>query len=115
MKKKTNDDDKPIDLENVPHISIIIPFHPEISKPEGFFKRLALEAEKAEKELMRKYSKEQACPLVKKLLDAIKEVEFNTNGKSLAIFVSEVAKKIYYFTPSNRKEYMPPVLVKNND
>lgn len=99
-------------LDNFPHLSLIIPFSNEMTKPISLVKLLVLAADKIERELTIKYPKEQSVPLMKSLRDVIKEVKCATNEKTLAIFVSLLAKRISYFTPSDiRKAYVPPVLV----
>src|SRR5665213_1116068 len=112
MKKITYNISEPMGLGNFPHVSLIIPFNPEMTKPKGLINLLALAVDKMEYELKIKYPIEQSVPLIKRLRDTIQEVKSSTNEKTLAIFVSLLAKKICYFTPSNpKKAYMPAVLI----
>ena len=83
-----------------------------MTEPKGLVKLLVSAADKMECELMIKYPKEQSVLLVKRLRDVIQDVKCSTDEKTLAIFVSLIAKRISYFTPSDsKKAYMPPVLV----
>ena len=102
------------DLENSPHTSLIVPFTEEMRKRGGLLKLLASATDKAGKELMIKYPKDQATLLINQLREAIEEVTAIPNEKTLAIFVSRFAKKIYFFTPTKRI-YMPSVLVKSTE
>ena len=100
-----------MDLENSLQASLIVPFNEEMRKQGGLLRLLASATEKAAKEIMMKYPKEQATLLINKLHDATEEVIAIPNEKTLVIFVSRFAKKIYFFTPTKRL-YMPSVLVR---
>jgi len=101
----------PTDLkEDFPHISLIIPYTPGMNKQKELDKCLASATARAEKEVQEKYSKEQSALLLKKLHKVVGEVRISKDEKTLAIFVSLIAQKIYYFTPSTgARGYMPPV------
>ena len=113
MKKNLPFNGKLADSENTPRVSLIIPFCPEMTKPAELAKLLASETEKAEQTLMKKYTEEEAVPVIKKLRLLTKKVKCSKDEKTLAIFVSPFAEKIYYFTPSQRVTNIP-VLVKND-
>ena len=72
-------------------------------------------ADKIEEELLIKHPKEKAIPVINKLRSLIKEMRCRSDGKSVGIFVSPFAEKIYYFTPSNLEEHKLPVLVKHDN
>ena len=101
------------DLEKSPHTSLIVPFSEEMRKQGGLLRLLTSATDKAAKELMIKYPKDQATLLINKLRKATEEVTAIPNEKTLAIFVSRFAKKIYFFTPTKRI-YMPSVLVRKS-
>lgn len=108
--KKNKITQKDTEMEGQPRFSLIIPFSPAMRNPKLLLSLLNSAAERAEKDILVKYPKDQASPLINKLRDAIQEVESVPDEKTLAIFVSLSSKKIYYFSPTER-EYMPPVLV----
>ena len=114
MKENLPDDDMSNDFKDLPHVSLIIPFRSEMTKQRGLLKVLANSADKAEQDLMREYSNEEASPVMKKLRHLIQKVKCSKNEKTLAIFVSPSSEKIYYFTPSNESGSYIPVLVQNN-
>ncbi len=60
-------------------------------------------ANKIEMELLQKYPLEKVSPVLKKLRDLIKHVIYNPQSRSIAIFVSPVGEKVYYFTHSDRR------------
>ncbi len=100
------------DFKKLPHVSILIPFCPDMKNKATLVKLLTSAAEKAEYKLMKKYPEEEVIPVIKKLHKLIKTVKCNKNEKTLAIFVSPVAERYYYFTPSNIQEIRLPVLKK---
>ena len=102
------------DCDTVPCVSLILPFSPEMTKEERLAELLAAAADKAEKNLLKKYPEESAVPVIKKLRILIKKVECSKDEKTLAIFVSPFAEKIYYFTPSESAKHNLPVLVQND-
>lgn len=99
------------DSKNLPRVSLIIPFRHEMTKQPGLVKLLVSAANKVEQSLMIKYSVERVIPVMKKLRHLIKDVKCRKDEKTLAIFVSPLSEKIYYFTPSKALRYLP-VLVK---
>lgn len=116
MKKNIPHYDTLTDSKNLPHVSLIIPFHPEMTKKTGLLKLLASAADKAERDLLKKHSEEIATPVIKKLRCLIENVECSKNEKTLAIFVSPFHEKVYYFTPSNRAlNYLPVLVQKKNN
>lgn len=114
MKKSIDSDDALFDFKNLPRVSLIVPFRQEMTKPPGLLKLLALATDKAEQKLLVKYSIEEIMPVMKKLRQLIKKVKCRKNEKTLAIFVSPITQKVYYFTPSHQAEIHLPVLVQNN-
>lgn len=111
MKQKTNSEQE-IDMESQPRYSLIIPFTNDMRKPELLLKILTSAGERAESEILRKYTKDQAKPLIQNLHAALKKVEEIPQEKTLAIFVSLFSKKVYYFTPTKR-DYMPTSFVQS--
>jgi hypothetical protein len=116
MKNKINRTEVPNSGENVPRISLIIPFDPKMKNQSGLFNLLTAAADKTEKELMVKYSKEEIIPVIEKLRHLIKSIVCTPHEKSLGIFVSPLMEKVYYFTPADSsRDYFPPVLVQRDN
>ena len=104
------------DKQNFPRVSLIIPFNSKMKKQAGLFNLLTLAADKTERELMVKYSKERVMPVIKKLRLLIKSMICKRDQKTIALFVCPHSEKLYYFTPSDpAKDYFPPVLVARLD
>lgn len=115
MKTYINNLPESDDRNNFPCASLVIPFDSKMKKQPGLFNLLTTAADKTEKELMVNYSKERVVPVIKKLRCLIKNMVCKVNEKSIAIFVSPLMKKVYYFTPSNpSKDYFPSVLVQHD-
>ena len=101
-----------MDLYSQPHYSLIIPFTIPMRNPKLLLNLLTCAGERAEKDILVKYTKDQAKPIIQNLRDALKKIQGISGEKTLAIFVSEFSKKIYYFTPTKR-DYMPTVYVQS--
>jgi hypothetical protein len=89
--------------ENLPSISIVIPFESKMNTKKGLNLILLAAANKEEKELMKNYPESQALPLIKKLYSLINNLNCNTHNKSIAIFVSSLTAKVYYYNHSDKK------------
>jgi hypothetical protein len=89
--------------ENLPCISIIIPFESRMNTKTGMNFMLSAAATKEESDLIKNYPEYQARPLINKLRSLIKKMKYNTHDKSIAIFVSSLAAKVYYFNHSDRE------------
>src|ERR1017187_354754 len=83
--------------EDLPFVSIIIPFQPKMNSKTGFEFVVNTAAGEAEKELMRNYPEEKASPVVKKMYLALKRLNCKLHSKSIGIFVSPLTEKVYYF------------------
>jgi len=80
----------------LPCVSIIEPFHPVMSVKAEIESRLNLALKKVETELLAKYSIDKILPVILKLHNIVNNLNYNTHKKSLAIFVSPLAEKVYY-------------------
>ncbi len=89
--------------ENLPRISIIIPFESRMNTKTGMKFMLSAAATKEESKLIKNYPENQARPLINKLRSLIKNLKYNTHDKSIAIFVSSLVAKVYYFNHSQRE------------
>jgi hypothetical protein len=85
---------------NFPSISIVIPFQPKMKTKKGFNLILWNAINLEEKELMKKCSEIEATKLIEKLHNLATNLHYKAN-KSVAIFVSSVISKVYYFKHSD--------------
>ena len=79
-----------------PAVSIIIPFEPKMSLKTEVAHSLKAAADKVELELRENYPGEMGMLVMQKLGTIIKELNFNTHKKSIAIYVSPVFEKVLY-------------------
>ena len=83
--------------DGLPSISIVIPFEQQMGTKTGMEVILSAAVGNEEKELMKNYSEAEARPLIIKLRSLVKNIKHNKLNKSIAIFVSSLASKVYYF------------------
>jgi len=81
---------------DLPCISIIMPFEPKMGVKAELRHKLKIATDKIKLELMADYSPEKAMPVLKKLQLVIKDLNYNTHKKTIAIFVSPTIEKVYY-------------------
>jgi hypothetical protein len=79
-----------------PSISIIMPFEPKMRMKAELIHALEMAVEKVERELLENYPEEMEVMMIQKLRTVIKNLNFNTHKKSIAIFLSPVFEKILY-------------------
>jgi len=82
--------------KNLPCISIIMPFEPKMSLKEELHHRLKIATDKIKVQVMADYPPEKATPVLQKLQQVIKDLNYNTHKKTIAIFVSPAIDKVYY-------------------
>jgi hypothetical protein len=98
LPKITNRDAEILDVsKDVPFISLILPFEPKMGLKTTLANMLNSAADKIAKELMGKYPKDEAIPVINKLHAVIKDMNYNIHKQSIAIFVSPLVEKVYYF------------------
>lgn len=83
-------------IKYLPAVSIIFPFRPVITKKKQIESSLMLIMKKIEQELLNNYQAENAVPVILKLKNVIRNLNYTTHKKSIAIFVSPVIEKVYY-------------------
>ena len=93
--KKT--DELQIINDDVPCVFLLIPFESKMDKKSEFEIIVNTAVRKAEKELIQNYPASKAEPVAKKLHRVIQEMIYKPNHKSIAIMVSPLVEKIYYF------------------
>ncbi|HEY6504804.1 MAG TPA: hypothetical protein VIZ28_12565 [Chitinophagaceae bacterium] len=79
-----------------PAVSIVMPFEPKMSAKAELKQQLKFAIDKVEKEIRAHYPDEPGSLVVEKLKRIVKELNFNTYKKSIAIFVSPVFEKVLY-------------------
>ncbi len=79
-----------------PCISIIMPFEPKMLQKSELERKLKIAYGKAESEVMENYSHDQARLVLEKLKAAIKNLDYSTYKKSIAIFISSLKEKVFY-------------------
>ncbi|MEP6596108.1 MAG: hypothetical protein ABJA71_09170 [Ginsengibacter sp.] len=80
----------------LPCISLIMPFNPKMGQKKELGHKLKTATRKIENELLKDYPADKAMPVLKKLGQLIKELDYNTHKTSIAIFISPLIEKVYY-------------------
>ena len=84
------------EIKYLPAVSIILPVQPVNTPKSQLEYRLKLIMEKIEQRLVALYSEKKAVPVIIKLKNLIRNLNYNTHKKGIAIFVSPVVEKVYY-------------------
>ena len=84
-------------VQYLPAVSIIMPFAPVVTSKKNLEYRLKNVMGKAEALLAAHYTAEKAIPVIMKLKNIITGLNYNSTKKSVAIFLSPIVEKIYYF------------------
>lgn len=79
-----------------PSVSIILPFEPKMNLKAEIMYSLKMAVKKVEEELQAQYPAEIATLVMTKLKTIVRNLNFNTYKKSIALFVSPVFEKILY-------------------
>jgi hypothetical protein len=87
-----------IDVQYLPSVSIILPFQPVMTPKIELEHKVKMVASRVEFEIMSSYSKQQALPVIIKLRNVIRNLNYNTLQKSIAIFVSPIVEKVFYLS-----------------
>jgi len=82
--------------EYLPCISLIMPFEPTMKLKTALAQNIKTATDKIGNELLQNYPPDEAIPLIEKLTELIKELNYNTHKKTIAIFVSALFEKVYY-------------------
>ncbi|ULQ53313.1 hypothetical protein [Flavihumibacter fluvii] len=83
-------------VKYLPCVSIIFPFEPKMNAKDELTYKLKILSGKVEGELLKNYPEEKAMPVILKIRELVKNLNYTTHKKSIAIFVSPVVEKIYY-------------------
>lgn len=79
-----------------PAVSIIMPFEPKMGAKAELTDQLKRATDKVEKEIRQNYPDDLGNLVIRKLRSIIKDLNFNTYKKSIAIYVSPVFEKVLY-------------------
>lgn len=79
-----------------PAVSIIMPFEPKMIQKDAIAHSLKKAAAKVEEELEKNYPDDIARLVIQKLKTILRNLNFNTHKKSIAIYVSPVFEKVLY-------------------
>src|SRR6185437_3491325 len=81
---------------NLPSLSIILPFEPKMQSKSELTSSLQSVVEKVEKKIFDNFYIDMALLVIQKLKYIIKNLDFSTHKKSIAIYVSPVFEKVLY-------------------
>ena len=79
-----------------PAVSIILPFEPKINARTELEQQLKFAIDEVEREIKKDYRDELAATVVQKLKRIVKDLNFSTSKKSVAVYVSPVFEKVIY-------------------
>jgi hypothetical protein len=79
-----------------PAISLILPFEPKMNAKSELVQRLKFAMDKVDREVRQNYHADLADLVIQKLKKIVRNLNFNTFKKSIAIYVSPVFEKVLY-------------------
>lgn len=85
-----------VKVRHMPCVSIIFPFEPKMSLKNELEYKLKLTIGRIESELLAAYTEDKAFAVLRRLRSLLKNLDFNTHKKSIAIFASPSIEKLYY-------------------
>jgi len=109
MKNDKDYPDMPGTAESLPRVSLILPFELKMNHEKSLFDLLTLHADKIEKELRVNYSEERTAPVIKKLHHLIAGIHCQPHSQSIAIIVSPLTEKVYFFTGTRELKNIFPL------
>ena len=82
--------------KNTPVVSLFMPFEPKMVSKNELAYKLQLLMKDAEQKLIKNFPIATAEPVLKRLKATIKNLEYSTHKKSVAIYVSAKGEKVFY-------------------
>ncbi|MBS1533356.1 MAG: hypothetical protein JSU01_23860 [Bacteroidetes bacterium] len=79
-----------------PSVSIVMTFEPVVASKDELAHRLKLTLERVKRELLATYPENKAMPVVLKLQNLIRNIDYNTGKRAIALFVSPQTENIFY-------------------
>ena len=113
--KDTDTGGNPAEIQTQPCITLIIPYEGKMKNKTHLDSLLTAKADETEKQLLNNYPMETVVPLLTKLRNIIKTVPCAGQGKTIGIFISPSAEKVYHFSPSHLEGFKLAPLVKTTD
>jgi|GEM_PF-2613880 len=83
--------------DDIPCIFLVIPFEPKMNSKAGFDAVVNSAICKKEGDLLKAYKAALAEPIIKKLHRLLAGIDHQSHHKSLAIMVSPLVEKVYFF------------------
>ena len=87
-----------------PCISVIVPYQSKLKVKKVLEDFLSMRAEIEEKELLKSFPPGMVSEVIRKFRKMIPTIDCPRNGKTIGIFVSPFAEKVYYFSPSHLED-----------
>jgi Bacterial archaeo-eukaryotic release factor family 3 len=83
-------------VKYMPSVSVIIPFEPKMSLKSEIEYKLKTAIDRVKEQLETGYPAEKSQPVLNRLKEIVKKLDYSTYKKSIAIFVSALMEKLYY-------------------
>ncbi len=93
-------------LSGYPSVSIIMPFEPKMKSKVELSASINKQFIKVEYELLEKFQIEMAMLVIEKLKIIIKDLNYSTHKKSIAVYVSAVFEKVLYLDMEVKEHIM---------
>ena len=101
--------------DDLPCISLIIPFEQKMNSKTGFRYLVNEAAVKIEKEIIKNYPADKAMPVVQKFHRLLQGLDHTTHNQSIAVFVSPLIAKVYYYTDTKLEDAIYKRAIYNHD
>jgi hypothetical protein len=88
----------------MPAVSILLPFDPKMCIRAEIEHKLKIVLGKVSKRLRADFPAEKAIPVIEKLNRLIENLNYDTHKKSIAIFASPIAEKVFYLDISIKEK-----------
>jgi hypothetical protein len=79
-----------------PAVSIVMPFEPKMNVKSELNQQLKFAIDEVEREIRKNYKNDLADTVIQKLKRIVKDLNFSTLNKSIAVYVSPVFEKVLY-------------------
>jgi len=90
--------------KTTPVVSLFMPFEPKMVAKNKLVCKLQLLVQEVEQKLVKGFSFAAAEPVLKRLKAVVKNLDYSTHKKSVAVYVSAKAEKVFYLsTPLEEK------------
>lgn len=83
-------------ISYLPSVSLIMPFEPKTNLKTELTHKLKIAGDKVEQQLFENYDHEKASVVINKLRNLLRNLNYETDKKSIALYVSPVFEKVFY-------------------